>query len=179
MVSYLVLGIIGILALSMKEYALAIAASTVGILLAMGQKLRYMRSLTICLSGWHFLSHVLSVSSRYIREGVEPSHHEGTDFPNRMGMHCSGVYRVLYRRKRGRRIADEPHYISRCFNRYPSGCSICKGITSRVTDCSWNHSHHFDEMKGSLQMKMTWKDIRVVGILFVFSCLAVPISKTF
>jgi uncharacterized membrane protein (DUF441 family) len=43
MVSYLVLGIIGILALSMKEYALAIAASTVGILLAMGQKLRYMR----------------------------------------------------------------------------------------------------------------------------------------
>ncbi|WP_144519205.1 DUF441 family protein [Bacillus thuringiensis] len=38
MVSYLLLGIIGILALSMKEYALAIAASTVGILLAMGQK---------------------------------------------------------------------------------------------------------------------------------------------
>ncbi|HDR4948946.1 TPA: DUF441 family protein [Bacillus cereus] len=38
MVSYLLLGIIGILALSMKEYALAIAASIIGILLAMGQK---------------------------------------------------------------------------------------------------------------------------------------------
>jgi hypothetical protein len=32
-------------------------------------------------------------------------------------------------------------------------------------------------MKGSLQMKMTWKDIRVVGILFFFSCLAVPIKQ--
>jgi uncharacterized membrane protein (DUF441 family) len=38
MVSYLVLGIIGILALSMKEYALAIAASTVGYIIGYGAK---------------------------------------------------------------------------------------------------------------------------------------------
>ncbi|MES5913236.1 DUF441 family protein [Bacillus cereus group sp. FL70] len=38
MVSYLLLGIIGILALLVKEYVIAITTSIVGILLAMGQK---------------------------------------------------------------------------------------------------------------------------------------------
>jgi uncharacterized membrane protein (DUF441 family) len=179
MVSYLVLGIIGILALSMKEYALAIAASTVGILLAMGQKLRYMRCGNMPFRlAFFFLMFFLLVP---VTSGKVSSDHimKVLTSPIGWGSIVAGFIVSCIGGKRGRRIADEPHYISRCFNRYPSGCSICKGITSRVTDCSWNHSHHFDEMKGSLQMKMTWKDIRVVGILFVFSCLAVPISKTF
>ena len=70
MVSFLLLGIIFILALIVKDYALAIAASLLGVLFAMGQKLSCMLFSNM-LFNWHFLSHVISFSSHYIREDFE------------------------------------------------------------------------------------------------------------
>ena len=70
MVSFLLLGIVFILALIVKDYALAIAASLLGVLFAMGQNHLACYS-AICFSDWYFLSHVISFSSHHIREDFE------------------------------------------------------------------------------------------------------------